>query len=191
QELTPDAATRLDAAGGRGVFPGRAVEARPGAAGSGLYARLPLGRRSPDDATDAEQPEAELRLPGARPVRIKAVHPRPPISARSERDWRRSIARLPRPGSEPRGPLRLIAGDFNATLDHGALRDLLSDGYVDAADATGNGLLSTWSNGLTGPPITIDHVLLDQRLGVRSFSVHEVPGSDHRAVVAELVLPRG
>ncbi|MEJ7787976.1 MAG: hypothetical protein WKF96_24510, partial [Solirubrobacteraceae bacterium] len=51
----------------------------------------------------------------------------------------------PRPSCacRERGPLRLIAGDLNATLDHGALRDLLSDGYVDAADATGNGLLST------------------------------------------------
>lgn len=191
QELTPDALRRLDAAGGRRRFPGRAVEVRPGAAGSALLARLPLRRRSPaDDPTVAAQPEAELRLPGAPPVRVKAVHPFPPITARAERRWQAMLGRLPRPTTAPRGPLRVLAGDFNATLDHRELRGLLEDGYVDAGDATGGGLVHTWSSGAMGPAITIDHVLLDRRLGVRSFSVHDLPGSDHRAVVAELVLPR-
>jgi len=48
----------------------------------------------------------------------------------------------------------------------------------------------TWSSARTGPVITIDHVLLDARLGVRSFSLHDILGSDHRAIVAVLVLPR-
>ena len=191
QELTSDAVARLDAAGGRALFPARALRARSGATGAGLLARLPLRELNPDDVTDTAQPEAELRLPGAQPVRIKGVHPLPPITTRSESAWRAVIAALPRPGAEPRGPLRVLAGDFNATLDHRAFRALVDDGYVDAADATGSGLLATWPRGRSRPPITIDHVLLDERLGVRSFAVHDVPGSDHRAVVAELVLPRG
>jgi hypothetical protein len=60
-------------------------------------------------------------------VRVKTVHPRPPISAVSEPVWRASIARLPRPGAAPHGPLRVLAGDFNATLDHRAMRGLLAD----------------------------------------------------------------
>ncbi len=191
QELTPEALARLDAAGGRARFPGRAVEARPLAAGSGLFARRPLRARSPDDPTAAEQPEAELRLPSAPPLRVKAVHPYPPITAHAEPAWRAALARLPRPGAPPRGPLRLLLGDFNATLDHAPLRDLIDDGYVDAADATGEGLVPTWSSGRTKARITIDHVLLDGRLGVRSFSVHHIAGSDHRAIVAVLVLPQG
>ncbi|MDQ3630701.1 MAG: endonuclease/exonuclease/phosphatase family protein [Actinomycetota bacterium] len=191
QELTPQAVARLDAAGGRALFPSRVLVARSSAVGSGLLARLPLRDRSPEDAAVAAQPEAELRLPGAPPVRIKAVHPFPPITARQEAAWRAAIDGLPRPGAEPDGPLRVLAGDFNATLDHRVLRDLLGDGYVDAADAVGAGLVPTWPRASTRPPITIDHVLLDERIGVRSFSVHDVPGSDHRAVIAELVLPRG
>ncbi len=187
QELTPEALRRFDAAGGRRAFPGRAVEPRPGAGGSGLLARRPLRNRAPDDATAAEQPAARLALPGAAPVVVKAVHPRPPITEGSEADWQASLARFPRPRG--RGPLRVLAGDFNATLDHRALRSVLAGGYVDAADATGNGLTHTWPEGRARPPITIDHVLLDERLGVREFSVHDVPGSDHRAIVAELVLP--
>jgi endonuclease/exonuclease/phosphatase family metal-dependent hydrolase len=38
--------------------------------------------------------------------------------------------------------------------------------------------------------VAIDHVLADARCGVRAFSVHPIPGTDHRAVLAELVLPR-
>ena len=87
------------------------------------------------------------------------------------------------------GPLRVLAGDFNATLDHDALRGLIARGYVDAADATGSGLKPTWPVGKRPPGITIDHVLVDRRIAVRSYGVHEVRGSDHRAIVAELRVP--
>jgi len=38
--------------------------------------------------------------------------------------------------------------------------------------------------------VTIDHVLVDRRIGVRDMSVHRIPGSDHRAIVAELIVPK-
>ena len=44
-------------------------------------------------------------------------------------------SRRPRPD----GPPRILAGDFNATLDHALLRRLLATGYVDAADRDGRG----------------------------------------------------
>jgi endonuclease/exonuclease/phosphatase family metal-dependent hydrolase len=37
--------------------------------------------------------------------------------------------------------------------------------------------------------VTIDHVLADRRLGVARYAVFGVPGSDHHAVFAELVVP--
>jgi hypothetical protein len=66
--------------------------------------------------------------------------------------------------------------------------DLLADGYVDAAGAVGDGCVITWRSGLA-PPLTIDHVLVDRSTGVDDVSVVAVPGSDHRAVVADLRLP--
>ena len=39
------------------------------------------------------------------------------------------------------------------------------------------------------PPVTIDHVLVDRRIGVVTASTHPMPGSDHRALFATLVLP--
>ncbi len=46
-------------------------------------------------------------------------------------------------------PVRILAGDFNATLDHVEFRRVLDGGYRDAADAVGAGLHPTWS--LRGP----------------------------------------
>jgi endonuclease/exonuclease/phosphatase family metal-dependent hydrolase len=85
--------------------------------------------------------------------------------------------------------VRILAGDFNATLDHARLRRLIDTGYRDAADQLGEGLHPTFPIGQRMPPITLDHVLADRRVGIRSFVARRVPRSDHRAVRAELVLP--
>lgn len=185
QELTPEALVRLDAEGARELLPGRVLEARDGAAGSGLMARAPLRRVGPRDTSGAAQPEALLLARSRRPLRVKAVHPFPPISRRSERDWRREMKDLPDPYDGR--ALRILAGDFNATLDHREFRRLLDAGYVDAADATGDGLRPTWPVGRPHLSITIDHVLLPPGLAARRVTVQEVRGSDHRAVIAELV----
>ena len=83
----------------------------------------------------------------------------------------------------------MLAGDFNATLDHAAFRDVLRLGYADAAQEAGNALTPTW-----GPPgkvalLTLDHVLVDRSCAGLECSVHKIPGSDHRAVYAEIQLP--
>jgi endonuclease/exonuclease/phosphatase family metal-dependent hydrolase len=41
------------------------------------------------------------------------------------------------------------------------------------------------------PGVTLDHVVADKRVGVRKVAVHRIPNSDHKAVYAELVLPKG
>lgn len=186
QELTPAALERLDAAGARRLLPGRAVEPRPGAAGSGVLARQVVRRVDGPDADGAAQPEALLRVPGGRAVAIKAVHPYPPTSRRKVGDWEGELGRLPGTGGDR---LRVLAGDFNATLDHRALRAVLDRGYVDAADATGDGLVPTWPDRGRRLKLTIDHVLADRRIAVERVTVHRVRGTDHRAVIATLRLP--
>jgi endonuclease/exonuclease/phosphatase (EEP) superfamily protein YafD len=189
QELTRPALARLDAAGVRKAFPGRAVIPHPGGAGTGLMARRPLRRIAFTDPPGPAQPEAALDVPGAVPIRIKAVHPLPPISSDSAASWERHLRALPAPRTD--ATLRILAGDFNGTLDQREFRRLLGRGYTDAADATGDGLHATWPVGRRRPLITIDHVLVPPGVRVRQVTVEPVPGSDHRAVIAELVLPRG
>ena len=104
--------------------------------------------------------------------------------------WDRDLRSLP--AASPDGAITILAGDFNATLDHAELRRLIDTGYEDAAATVGDGLRPTWPQGRRfPPPVTIDHVLADERCGVRKVTVHTIPGTDHRAVFAELVLPQG
>ncbi len=163
--------------------------------GFGAGSRLPYRNAAPlDEALLSAVPlrptgwpaEGDLRI-GARTIRVRAVHPPPPVTTREWREWQDELAALPSSGP---GPVRhVLAGDFNATLDHPELRDVIDRGYVDGADQVGAGLHPTWPAGRRLPPdITIDHVLVDTRLGVASFSVHPVPRTDHRAVIARIVV---
>ncbi|MCK2220155.1 hypothetical protein MF672_041115 [Actinomadura sp. ATCC 31491] len=103
-------------------------------------------------------------------------------------DWDTALGSLPPP--TPSGAVRVLAGDFNASLDHRAFRELLERGYVDAAAQAGKGLVPTWPNFRPVPPIiAIDHVLADERVAVNEVEFADVPGTDHRAVFAELRLP--
>jgi hypothetical protein len=37
--------------------------------------------------------------------------------------------------------------------------------------------------------VTIDHVFADRRLGIAGYGVDDLPGTDHRAVHANLFIP--
>ncbi len=85
------------------------------------------------------------------------------------------------------GRAGIVAGDFNATLDHPAMRDL--GGCVDVAAVTGTAAVGTWPTVLPrvlGAPI--DHVLVDPAVWhvVRAAVLDPPPGTDHRAVEAVL-----
>jgi endonuclease/exonuclease/phosphatase (EEP) superfamily protein YafD len=185
QELTHASVERYETAGLSRLLPFKVVQPGYGAEGSALYARHPLRELPPLGPTVMATPRAEVLLAGRR-VEVVAVHPIPPITSAAYRQWRRDLGLLPAAATDP---IRILAGDFNATLDHAALRTLLSRGYADAADRTGDGLVHTWGPPAGRPPLTIDHVLADRRCAVRHVQVHDVAGSDHRAVLAELQLP--
>lgn len=188
QELTPEALRRLDAAGTAGLLPGRTVRPDENWSGLGLLARAPLRGVPPRAGGAQTQLEAVLSPEQGGALRLVAVHPLAPLSEANTRAWRTALRQLPGPraGAMP----RVLLGDFNATLDHHEMRRLLGRGYVDAADASGDGLKPTWPTTGGRPPITIDHVLFPAPIKVSRVTLHTVPGSDHRAVIARLVLPR-
>ncbi|MFG1704412.1 endonuclease/exonuclease/phosphatase family protein [Nonomuraea sp. M3C6] len=186
-ELTPAEVERLDAAGLRQLLPYRVLQADFGATGSGIFAKYPVteltGLFTP---IGHNMPAATLTLPGGGKVEFVAVHPNPPLG-RMEAEWNAALRALP---SASPSTVRVLAGDFNASLDHRALRDLLGRGYVDAADQVGKSLIPTWPNFRPIPPIiSIDHVLADRRVAVRRVEIVDVPRTDHRGVFAELRLP--
>jgi endonuclease/exonuclease/phosphatase (EEP) superfamily protein YafD len=190
QEYTPEAERALDRAGLSALLPHRSSHPLPGVGGSALYSHFPLV----DDGVrmnpyEFGQARATVTVPGAAPFAVESVHTTAPSSAEVTDGLPRSLAN--EPPATVDGPVRVLLGDFNATLDHAALRRLIGTGYRDAADVTGDGLVMTWPYDKVFPRIALDHVLADRRVGVRRVVVHPLVNTDHRAVYAELVLPPG
>jgi endonuclease/exonuclease/phosphatase (EEP) superfamily protein YafD len=121
-------------------------------------------------------------------LRFVAYHAAAPLRDQLP-EWESDLMGLSRWCAGP-GPA-VVAGDLNATLDHSALREGAA-GCTDAAEARGAGLVPTWSptarTRVLGPQI--DHVLSTAGIAAETFSVHDVPGSDHRAVLTRLRVPQ-
>jgi endonuclease/exonuclease/phosphatase (EEP) superfamily protein YafD len=190
QELTAQAAARLQQAGLGDLLPHQVTQpVRPGTRSS-IYARHPLRGGPPAAPPSAARCTAWLDLPSGQCVQLTCIHaapPRPPWSPGATARWRGQLSGLPAPGDS----LRILAGDFNATLDHAQFRRLLHRGYLDAASQAGHGLSLTWGPRPGRHPalLAIDHVLIDRRCAVETTSAHWLAGSDHRALYAELRLP--
>jgi endonuclease/exonuclease/phosphatase (EEP) superfamily protein YafD len=182
-ELTPRAVDGLTAAGLFQLLPYRVLHPAAGAFGSGIVSRFPLTEVNLTGDSAAKQPGAQADLGDGVVAEIVAVHPISPDVDTPQ--WEREIKDLSRAAGEH--GLRILAGDFNATLDHAAFRTVLSRGYNDAAEERGSGLTPTWPS--SSPVVTIDHVVVDNRAAVQDYRVFDVAGSDHRAVFAEVRLP--
>ncbi len=190
QELTGDAAAGLGRAGLGDLLPYRVPQRAPEGAQDSIYARYPLRGEPSAAPSSAVQCAAWLDLPSGPCVQLACIHavpPKFPWRPGAAAQWRGELAALPAPGDGP----CVLAGDFNATLDHAQFRRLLRRGYADAASAAGRGLTPTWGpRPGRGPALlAIDHVLIDRRCAALTTSAHRLPGSDHRALYAELRLP--
>ena len=135
------------------------------------------------------RPAGEAELNGHRRPTILGVHTHAPVPGSME-EWLTSVEVVVgqcRGAGQGPEPGLVIAGDFNATLDHAPMKDL--GGCADAGLEAGIGGVSTWPTSshttLLGSPI--DHVLADSSAWrTRSASVLTLSGSDHRALVVEL-----
>jgi endonuclease/exonuclease/phosphatase (EEP) superfamily protein YafD len=191
QEVTPEAVRHLLAAGLENVFPYRYADPRPGGYGIGLWSRYPLSDERTISGFRMPMVGAKIQVPGVAtdPV-IVVVHLRVP---RRIKDWRADIELLPGMLAEvdewASGGAAIIAGDFNSTLDMRPFRDLLHNGYRDAADQAGAGFAPTFPTSWPIPLFVIDHVLT-LRCDALSVRTVRVRGSDHRALTTVVNLSR-
>ena len=185
QELTRKKAEELNQAGFSASYPHQATRFSE-KFGNAIWSRWPLVRRDP--LATKEQPRADVEVPDSIPIEVVSVHPTAPIHRSDMKLWERDYRYLPTAFSADI-PI-VLAGDFNATLDHDNLRDLIGTGYRDAAEVLGDGLVPTWPSKIEfPPPVTIDHVLAEKGISVSEYDVVQLPGSDHKAVFAEILLP--
>lgn len=186
-ELTPEAVSGLAAAGLGTLLPHSML--RPGelAHGNGLYSRFPLREGTWVDGVHAGA-GATMDV-GGRPVLVRVVHPFRTsrfTAAAYRADYRRLQEHLD--GLDHAVPA-LVLGDFNASRDHSAFRRLLGDRWRDAPEVAGAGFVRTWSPRYRIPALMqLDHILVSADFGVRDVDTLRLPESDHRGLVAALVL---
>ena len=170
----------------------------PLSAGGGVV--LPPRRRPGADpgaglAWPAPQPAVAVRPAGRRArcaVYVLPLRRRPP-ALRPRRRAGAPTSRPVEPDPQAGRPPVVVAGDFNATLDHvRASRRRIAMRLRGCGRARRESrLVPTWPNGRLFPPqVTIDHVLADERLSVADADVARAagqrpPGSVRRAAGAK------
>jgi endonuclease/exonuclease/phosphatase (EEP) superfamily protein YafD len=170
-------------------WPHSVVETHEDCYGIALYSRLPLSQTQVLALGTHRAPAIRAVVQtDAGPIGILCMHPpRPGGDDRSnERDrafqeMESALAPLP--------PRRIVLGDTNATRWSVPFTTALArNGLRDSSE--GHGYQGSWPAGLPGfLRIPIDHVLVTDGIGVPERALLSVPGSDHLAVFAELLLP--
>lgn len=193
QEVTPQAVRRLTAAGLDKIFPYRALDARDLASGVGLWSRYPIPDAQRVPGFEMAFVSARISVPGV-PVdpTVLVLHMSGPWPQPLD-TWQKDFARLPTVMADTAERAAtgavIVAGDFNTTVDERPFRDLLRDGWRDAAELAGAGMTPTYPADSWMPPlIAIDHVLI-RNCGASSVHTASLPGSDHRALIATVQIP--
>lgn len=180
EELSPPAVDSLDKAG---LFSLPTNKVLHPASGSGLMSRHPLSELRVTGASTRKQSSARGSPSAAvsRWTSLQRLRPRRPGTlGQSE------FSDLPAPDAgAPRGSWRVTSTRPSITRRCGPL----DSGYADAAEQRGDGLVATWRDAGFPPPVAIDHVLVDRCVAVTDYRVFDMPGSDHHAIYAELMLP--
>ncbi|MET9270559.1 endonuclease/exonuclease/phosphatase family protein [Kribbella sp. NPDC003557] len=116
------------------------------------------------------------------PIRLIAYHGYPPLPD-AVTTWKKDLQTVRRWCAQ--NPPTVVAGDFNATLDHADFRQALG-GYCRSIGPTvGGGLRGTWPADQPALLRTqIDHVVVSRQFQPGRFSTYPIQGTDHRAVVA-------
>ncbi|RNF82714.1 endonuclease/exonuclease/phosphatase family protein [Streptomyces botrytidirepellens] len=186
QECDAACADALGSAAVRRAYPYRIIVTGSPAEGSAILSNRPLTRER-DVPGELSMPGAVARIAGVR-LRLQVAHPMPPMPGRLD-VWRTELGRL-RTYAAGRGDQpTLIAGDFNATQDHAAFRDLLDTGMRDSARAAGVSRTPSWPS--TTTPVLgaqIDHVLVSDALRPRTARFLDLGNTDHRALLVDLDL---
>ena len=189
QELTDDHLAALRRGGLLGAYPHHILDPEPGFAGSAVLSRLPFASSAVIDVEGSPMTEAVIRV-GDGLVTVLSVHATNPGTGQEEGRWRRQLLFLARYADDCPTPV-VLAGDFNATLDHRPLRDLLGHRLRDAFSVAGRGLGATWPSWRRPlfPVMRLDHVLVGPGITIHRVATRESAGSDHHRVEVELALP--
>lgn len=153
--------------------------------GTVILSAYPLSAETDIPGSVFDQVSAVATLPDGTGVRVAAVHPPPPVGQPG--DWHSAVTAIDEWIRATTDSRLVVAGDFNASYSHPVFRHLTS-GLRMAAEAAGVIPWPTWPQEKPVPAFTaIDHVLARGAVPTGWDSAY-IPGSDHRAVIAEWAL---
>jgi endonuclease/exonuclease/phosphatase (EEP) superfamily protein YafD len=194
-EVSPGSMAELLRLGIDGVLPHALPDQVTARGSTVIRSRLPLAPLHPEGGGSATLPvwESPVGVLAAedigKDVVVRGVHPTHPVGRRVEL-WHATLDDLTDAIGDTRGRM-IVAGDFNASVDHPVMRQLMAPGLRDAHEVAGAGRPATWPRERGFAPfVHIDHVLV-RGLDVESATEVTIPGSDHEAVVARVVVPAG
>lgn len=190
QETTDAFVKQLEADGIGDYLPYSQVSSSDGVYGNGLWSAVAL-----DDPVDDEVHSSASFMPagtvdmGGTQVRFISVHTTSPQPGYWSQ-WNRALRELS--AVQQHSEVKYVMmGDFNATYDHTAFRNILGNRFADAARQAGHGLTMTWPMNRRGVPAFagIDHIVLDRGMAAGQVQAKRVAGSDHAALLATLQMP--
>jgi endonuclease/exonuclease/phosphatase (EEP) superfamily protein YafD len=121
-------------------------------------------------------------------LRLIVYHGYPPLPSEVTA-WKRDLEVVKGWCSQDRPTI--LAGDFNATSDHYDFRQALGDHCRSVAPSVGEGLVGTWPSDRIGLARTqIDHVVITDGIEPGKFMTYKIAGTDHRAVIAHVAVPK-
>lgn len=186
-EVTASAAASM--AGVHNRFPYSAGQPAAGAFGTMVFSRYPLTNVT---RLPVSKGTWGMRVAAPSPFWFVGVHTAQPLT--DVVSWRRDHVRLLAAVRALRGAPIVLAGDFNATLDHRPMRRLLGAGFADAARQANSGWQPTWPGAGDADGalpfglrlLTLDHVVTSAQYSAISTSTYPIARSDHRALVVRL-----
>lgn len=170
-------------------FTFRNVNARDNPDGTVLLSRLPARETGNVPLGSNAATSAEINIDGTW-VRVINLHISAPISDGLIARGKTQLRELRTAVDASATPV-VIAGDFNATVQHARFQDLMGDNLQDAHQLAGRGFGATWRHHrLDGlPPILrIDHILLTEQLDAIHSWTGDTTGSDHEVLFADVVV---
>ncbi|QDP96115.1 endonuclease/exonuclease/phosphatase family protein [Microlunatus elymi] len=150
-----------------------------------ILSRYPLRDARKLESTNPQW-SAEAMIPQLGQVNLIAAHPCNPLCGHGH--WTSEHRALLHRAEQLDHRPEFLAGDFNATADHGPMRRLARHGFVSGTDITGAGWMPTYpaNRRIVPPLIQIDHVLVNDRLTVTSIDRFKIAGTDHLGLIARL-----
>lgn len=138
-----------------------------------------LGHRS-------ETPVVTLRRNNA-PVRIAALHANWPVRHASTLARNQELVRIAKVAKQVATPL-VAVGDYNITPFSRHFQLMERDGDLRRASA-GRGWLHSWPTFFAPAGIQIDHIMITPSIQVASYKTGAGLNSDHKWVMADLLVP--